>query len=42
MVMGPERGLALVNRLDRVESLIIVRKQGDQLVEYSTKGFNDE
>jgi thiamine biosynthesis lipoprotein len=41
MVMGPEKGLALVNRLDRVESLIIVRKAGEQLVEYYSKGFNN-
>ena len=41
MVMGPEKGLALVNRLDRVESLIIVRDSGEQLVEYYSKRFND-
>ena len=42
MVMGPEKGLALVNRLDRVESLILVRNTGEQLVEYYSKGFNDQ
>ncbi|MHC4459392.1 MAG: FAD:protein FMN transferase [Planctomycetota bacterium] len=42
MVMGPEKGLALVNRLDRVESLIIVRNPGEQLVDYYSKGFNDQ
>jgi len=41
MVMGSEKGLALVNRLDRVESLIIVRSPGEQLVEHYSKGFND-
>ena len=42
MVMGPEKSLALVNRLDRVESLIIVRETGEELVEYHSKGFNDQ
>jgi len=42
MVMGPEKGLALVNRLDRVECLIIVRNTGEQLVEYYSKGFNNQ
>jgi thiamine biosynthesis lipoprotein len=42
MVMGPEKGLALVNRLDRVESLIIVRKTDEQLVEHYSKGFNNQ
>ncbi len=41
MVMGSEKGLALVNRLDRVESLIIVRNPEEQLVEYYSKGFSD-
>ena len=42
MVMGPEKGLALVNRLDRVECLIIVRNIGEQLVEYYSSGFNNQ
>jgi thiamine biosynthesis lipoprotein len=42
MVMGPEKGMALVNRLDRVESLIIVRNDADQLVEYYSKGFGQQ
>jgi thiamine biosynthesis lipoprotein len=42
MVMGSEKGLALVNRLDRVESLIIVRNAADQLVEYYSKGFGQQ
>ena len=42
MVMGLEKGLALVNRLDRVESLIIVRNKEQKLVDYYSKGFNDQ
>ena len=42
MVMGPEKGLALVNRLDQVESLIIVRNAADQLVDYYSKGFEQQ
>jgi thiamine biosynthesis lipoprotein len=40
MVMGPEKGLALVERLHRVESLIIVRNAAEQLIEHYSKGFD--
>ncbi len=38
MVMGPKEGLALINRLDRVEGLIIVSKK-DTLQEYLSNNF---
>ena len=40
MVMGPEKGLELVNRLDNTEGLILVRKNDETLVDYYSKGFN--
>jgi thiamine biosynthesis lipoprotein len=42
MVMGPEKGLDLVNRLDGVEALIVVEKKGGGLVDYSSKGFTEK
>ena len=39
MVMGADRGLDLVNRLDGTEGLIIVEKQDGSLVPYYSKGF---
>ncbi len=39
MVMGHEKGLKLLNRLDDVEGLIIVRKRDGQLIDYFSKGF---
>jgi thiamine biosynthesis lipoprotein len=42
MVMGPEKGLALVDRLNHVESLIIVRKEGEKLVDHYSRGFVEE
>ncbi len=42
MVMGPEKGLALVNRLDRVECLIIVMNRGGNLVDYYSEGMQIE
>ena len=38
MVMGHKKGLELVNRLDRVEGLIIVQENGE-LVDYYSKDF---
>jgi FAD:protein FMN transferase len=40
MVMGHERGLELVNRLDNIECLIVVRKNGNDLVDYYSKGLH--
>lgn len=42
MVMGPEKGLALVNRLPDVECLIIVEETRGNLSEYPSKGFRAE
>lgn len=40
MVLGPEKGLDLVNSLDNTECLIVVQKNG-ALTEYYSKGFVD-
>ena len=39
MVMGPEKGQALLNRLDTVEGLIMVASPDDKLKEYPSKRF---
>jgi thiamine biosynthesis lipoprotein len=41
MVMGPQSGLALLNRLDGVEGLIIVRKSDGTLVNHWSKGLEE-
>lgn len=40
MVMGPEKGLDLINRLDAVEGLIIVEQMDGSLADFYSKGFN--
>jgi thiamine biosynthesis lipoprotein len=42
MVMGPENGLELINRLESVEGLIVVEGPGGGLVDYPSKGFVGE
>ena len=37
MVMGAEKGIALVNRLDNVECFIIVEKSDGRLVDFYSK-----
>ncbi|MBW1867670.1 MAG: FAD:protein FMN transferase, partial [Deltaproteobacteria bacterium] len=39
MVMGREKGLELVNRLDGVECLIISKEQNGGLVDHYSSGF---
>ena len=39
MVMGPERGLDLINRLEGVEGLIIVEQMDGRLNDFFSKGF---
>jgi thiamine biosynthesis lipoprotein len=39
MVMGPEKGIQLVNRLDNVECLIVVEKSDGRLVDFYSAGF---
>ena len=39
MVMGTDDGLALINRLESVESLIVMEKANGSLVTYYSKGF---
>ncbi len=41
MVLGPEKGIDLVNKMNQVECLIIVRKAEGELVDYYSKGFKD-
>lgn len=40
MVMGQEKGLALINRLDGVEGLIVVEEPDGSLKDFFSKGFN--
>jgi len=40
MVMGPTKGLDLINRLDAVEALIIVEQMDGSLADFFSKGFN--
>ncbi len=40
MVMGHEKGLALINRLDGVEGLIVVEAADGGLSDFFSKGFN--
>ena len=39
MVMGPEKGVALIDRLEMVECLIVVRQPDGNLVNYPSSGF---
>ena len=39
MVMGPERGLELINRLDAVEGLIVVEQTDGRLDDFYSQGF---
>ncbi|WP_319406198.1 FAD:protein FMN transferase [uncultured Desulfosarcina sp.] len=39
MVMGPEKGVALVNRQESVECLIVARKSDGTLMDYPSSGF---
>jgi len=39
MVMGVEKGLELIDRLDGVEGLIVVKQNDGTLVDYHSKGF---
>jgi FAD:protein FMN transferase len=40
MVMGPEKGIGLLNRLDGVEGLVIVRKPDGSLENHWSNGFS--
>jgi thiamine biosynthesis lipoprotein len=39
MVMGPETGIELVNRLEGVEAFIVVEGPGEELRNYPSEGF---
>jgi FAD:protein FMN transferase len=39
MVMGPKKGVALINRLPSVECLMVVRRSDGTLVDYPSDGF---
>jgi len=40
MVMGPQKGIDLINRLENVEGLIIVMENDGRLTDYASKGFD--
>lgn len=40
MVMGRSAGLALVNRIEGVECLIVVQQKDDTLIDYNSNGFD--
>jgi len=42
MVMGPEKGLNLVNRLEGVEAYIIIEKKDGTLEDYPSEGFMEK
>jgi thiamine biosynthesis lipoprotein len=42
MVMGAEAGLALVERLDGVEGLVVVETKDGRLEDHATTGFRSE
>jgi len=42
MVMGAEKGLQLVNRLDKVECLIVVETSGGRLADYYSQDFKPD
>ncbi|MCG6926385.1 MAG: FAD:protein FMN transferase [Acidobacteria bacterium] len=42
MVMGPQKGLALIERLDEVEALIVVERRGGFFEEHASSGFRTE
>jgi thiamine biosynthesis lipoprotein len=39
MVMGPEKGLELVNRMDSAECLIVTRRPEGDLIDHASDGF---
>lgn len=39
MVMGAQKGLEMIDRLDGVEGLIVVEQNNGTLVDYYSKGF---
>jgi thiamine biosynthesis lipoprotein len=39
MVLGPQKGLTLINKLDDVEGLIVTRQQDGRLIDHYSKGF---
>ena len=40
MVMGPEKGISLVNGINSVECLMVFQKQDGALLNYASKGFH--
>jgi FAD:protein FMN transferase len=39
MVMGHEKGIQLINSLDNIETLVVIKKEDGSLTDYSSKGF---
>ncbi len=42
MVMGPQKGIELINRLDNIEGLIIVMENDGRLTDHLSKGFDSD
>ena len=42
MVLGPKKGLALVNHLENTECLIIVEEKDGDLIDYYSKGLHPD
>ena len=42
MVMGPKKGIDLINRLDNIEGLIIVMENDGRLTDHASKGFDSD
>ena len=40
VVLGPEKGIALINRLNNVECLVVCEEKDDSLKEYASDGFH--
>jgi len=40
MVMAPEKGLDLINRLEAVEGLIVVERMDGSLADFYSRGFD--
>jgi thiamine biosynthesis lipoprotein len=41
MVMGPEKGLAVINSLDGVEAIMVVRDENERLTDYLSDGLQN-
>jgi thiamine biosynthesis lipoprotein len=42
MVLGPDKGLELVNRIDNTECLIVVQKDDGTLIDFYSQGLTQK